>query len=97
MIAAALAFAVGGLFMKYSAGMTKWQPSAAFFILFCAGAAFQALAMKKAGMGVVYLFVLGLESIVAFLISVLILRESASAARIVAVALIATGIALLHR
>ena len=97
LITASLLFATGGLFMKLSLGLTRLAPSILVFLFFCAGAACQAIAMKRADMGVAYLFVLGLEAVVAFLISVLALHESAAPLRVVAVVLIVAGIVLLER
>lgn len=97
LIAASVLFATGGLFMKLSLGLTRLGPSALVFAFFCAGAACQAIAMKRADMGVVYVFVLGLEAVAAFLISVFVLHENASAARVIAVALVVSGILLLER
>jgi multidrug transporter EmrE-like cation transporter len=83
--------------MKLSIGLTRLTPSVLVFLFFCSGAACQAIAMKRAEMGVVYLFVLGLEAIAAFLISVCALNENAAPARIIAVILIVSGIILLKR
>jgi small multidrug resistance pump/quaternary ammonium compound-resistance protein SugE len=97
LIAASVLFATGGLFMKLSVGLTRLMPSILVFVCFCTGAVCQSVAMKRADMGVAYVFVLGLEAVVAFLISVFALKESASAARILAVLLIVSGIVLLER
>jgi small multidrug resistance pump/quaternary ammonium compound-resistance protein SugE len=94
---AAVAFAVGGVFMKWSQGLTVLWPSVLLFVCFGAGAACQALAMRTAEMGRVYLAVLGAESILAFLLSVVLLREAATLEKVGAVALITVGILLLHR
>ena len=83
--------------MKYSQGLTRLGPSVAIFALFCAGAACQAVAMRRAEMGVVYIFVLGLEAILAFFLSVFLLGERVSVGRVCAVAVIVAGIALLER
>jgi len=96
-IFAALLFAVGGLFMKYSDGMTKIVPAVAVLLLFCCGAVCQAMAMKDAEMGPIYILVLGLEAITAFALSMAVLGERASLGRICAVVLILGGIALLER
>jgi multidrug transporter EmrE-like cation transporter len=96
LIAASLLFATGGFFMKTSSGLTRLAPSVMVFVFFCAGAACQSLAMKRADMGVAYVFVLGLEAVVAFAISVFVLHETAAPLRIVAVVLIVCGIALLN-
>jgi len=97
LIVASLLFATGGLFMKLSLGLTRLRPSLLVFLFFCAGAACQAVAMKRADLGVAYVFVLGLEAVAAFLISVLVLHESAAPLRVVAVVLIVGGIVLLER
>jgi multidrug transporter EmrE-like cation transporter len=97
LIAASLLFATGGLFMKFSVGLTRLTPSILVFVFFGAGAACQAIAMRRADMGVAYVFVLGLEAVAAFLISIFALNESAAPARVIAVLLIVSGIALLER
>lgn len=97
LIAASLLFATGGLLMKLSLGLTRLTPSILVFLFFCAGAGCQAIAMKRVDMGVAYVFVLGLEAVAAFLISVLVLNESAAPLRVVAIVLIVGGIVLLER
>ena len=97
LIAASALFAAGGLFMKFSDGLTKLIPSIVLFVLFCAGAACQTIAMRRADMGVVYIFVLGLEAVIAMLLSVLVLGERTTATRISAVVLVVAGIVLLRR
>jgi multidrug transporter EmrE-like cation transporter len=96
-VAAAVAFALGGVCMKYSEGLTRPVPTALLFILFCAGAAAQTLAMRQSEMGSTYILVLGLESILAFVLGVLIFSESAAPIRILAVLLVTAGIVLLRR
>jgi quaternary ammonium compound-resistance protein SugE len=97
MIGAALLFAVGGLFMKASEGLTKPAPSAAVFLFFCAGAACQAVAMKRGEMSAIYVIVLGLEAIAAFSLGTVILGEKTSFTKLCALVLIVGGIALLER
>lgn len=94
---AAILFASGGLAMKYSAGMTKLWPSVTFLLLFAAGASCQALAMRTAEMGAVYIFVLGLEAVAAMALSIAVLGEKFSVMRAVAVLLVLAGIALIDR
>lgn len=93
---AAVLYAVGGLFMKQSDGVTRALPSAVFLILFAAGAALQALGMRRADMGVSYILVLGLEAIAAVLLSVVVLNESYSASRLAAIALVVLGMVWLR-
>jgi len=96
-IAAAVLFACGGLCMKYSQGLTKLNSSIGVFVFFCTGAALQAIAMRRAEMGVIYLFVLGLEAVAAFGLSVIVVGERLTAGKIAALLLIVLGIALLDR
>lgn len=94
---AALAFAVGGLAMKYSVGLTRLYPSLAVFVLFSLGAALQARAMAQTEMGVVYILVLGLEALAASLLSVFVLHERMTSLRAAAIVIIVLGIGLLQR
>lgn len=83
--------------MKYSEGLTRPAPSLLMAVLFLAGASLQALAMRREDMSVAYIFVLGLESMLAFAFGALIFGEAVTWSRIAAVALITAGIVLLHR
>jgi small multidrug resistance pump/quaternary ammonium compound-resistance protein SugE len=96
-VTAAVTFAFGGVCMKYSEGLTRPAPTVLLFILFCAGAAAQTLAMRHAEMGATYILVLGLESALAFTLGVLVFREPATPVRILAVLLVTAGIVLLRR
>ncbi len=96
MIAAALAYTCGGVCMKYSVGLTRPLPTVLLFTLFLLGAGLQALAMRSTDMGVTYIFILGLESLLAFVFSIFLFNEVASLTRMLAVFLITTGIILLH-
>jgi len=97
LVAAALAYTLGGVCMKYSEGLTRLPPSLAVGVLFLFGAACQALAMRRAEMSVAYIFVLGLESILAFAFGVAFFSEAVTASRLAAVGFITLGIVLLHR
>ena len=97
LLAAALAYTLGGVCMKHSAGLTRLLPSLAIAVLFLGGAACQALAMRRAEMSVAYIYVLGLESILAFVFGVVFFLETITAPRLAAVAFITLGIVLLHR
>jgi multidrug transporter EmrE-like cation transporter len=96
LVLASIAYAVGGLFMKQSDGVTRLAPTLAFLGLFAAGATLQAVGMRRADMGVSYVFVLGVEAIVAVLLSALLLREGYTLARLAAIALIVVGIGWLR-
>ena len=93
---AAVAFSVGGLLMKLSAGATRPLPTAGFLILFVAGATVQALGMRRNDLSVAYVFVLGLEAVVTVLLSFWYLKESIPPQRLAAIVLIVAGIAWLR-
>jgi multidrug transporter EmrE-like cation transporter len=96
LVLAAMAFSTGGLFMKLSSGITRPGPTAAFIALFVTGALLQALAMRRAELGVSYVFVLGLEAVITVLLSILLLHENFPPQRIAAVILVVAGIAWLR-
>lgn len=97
LLLASLAYAVGGLFMKQSAGATRGLPTLAFVLLFVAGSVLQAVAMRKSDMGVSYVFVLGVEAVAAVALSAVVLREPWTASRVAAVIVVLAGIAWLRR
>ena len=96
MAGAAAAFTVGGVLMKWSAGMTHRWYTAAFLLCFAAGAVAQAAAMRDAEMGSVYLVVVGLECVFAFALGAAVFGEQLSASRLTAAALITGGVVMLR-
>jgi small multidrug resistance pump/quaternary ammonium compound-resistance protein SugE len=97
LLLASVAYAVGGVFMKISAGLSRPAPIAAFVALFAGGSLLQALGMREADLGVAYIFVLGVEAVVAVALSVFYLHEKFTAARAAAVFLVIVGVMLLRR
>ena len=96
LVLASVAYAVGGLFMKQSNGATHLVPTAAFLLLFGIGATAQAVGMKQEEMGSAYVFVLGVEAVVAVLLSAWILHEPYSPSKLAAMAIVVAGIAWLR-
>ncbi|HTT76683.1 MAG TPA: SMR family transporter [Candidatus Binataceae bacterium] len=97
LLAASAAYATGGLFMKFSEGLTRPIPVVIFATLFLSGAALQALGMRRADLGVAYILVLGLEAGMATVLSVFILHESLSIMRAAAILVIVAGVIMLWR
>jgi multidrug transporter EmrE-like cation transporter len=97
MVLASVCFAAGGIFMKLSDGVSRPLPSVAFLLLFLLGAVLQAVALRRADLGVVYIAVLGLEAALTLVFSVLLFHENLSFARVLAVLLIVAGVLLLRR
>ena len=96
MVVAALAFSVGGYFMKLSLGLTRLGPSLLVFALFAIGAACQALAMRNEPMTITYVVVLGLEAVIAYLMGVIFLQEGSSPGKLAGMAMVLGGIVLLR-
>jgi len=94
-LAAAL-YVTGGLFMKYSAGLTRWLPAVALVILFSAGALIQAWAMKQEALGPSYVVVLGLEALLALLAGYFLFAEQMTAKMIFGAVLVVLGIIFLR-
>jgi small multidrug resistance pump len=97
-LGAALTFTVGGIFMKPSEGLTRPWPTVAVLGLFTVGALLLTLSVTARGeLGAAYLFVLGLETVLAFSFGMFIFGERASAGRILGLVLLLAGMILIER
>ena len=96
LLAASAAYATGGLFMKFSEGLTPPLPVVIF-----AGApdGCGATGVRDAagGLGMAYIIVLGLEASMAVALSVFVLHEHFSFARAVSILVILAGVIMLGR
>ena len=97
MVAAALAFTVGGIFMKLSQGLTQPLPTLAMLALFAIGAALLTLSIDVRGqLGPAYLIVLGLEAVLAFAFGAVLFGEHANGPRLVGLGLLIAGMILIE-
>ena len=94
-LAAAL-YVTGGLFMKYSAGLTRWLPALALVIVFSTGALIQAWAMKQEALGPSYVVVLGLEALLALFAGYFLFAEQMTVKMIFGAVLVVLGIIFLR-
>ena len=94
-LAAAL-YVTGGVFMKHSAGLTRWLPTVALVVVFGAGALMQAWAMKREPLGSSYVVVLGLEALLAVLAGYFLFAEQMTIKMISGVVLVVLGMILLR-
>jgi len=97
LVIASVLYAIGGLFMKLSSGMSRPAPTVAFLTLFVGGALCQALGMRRTDLVVSYVLVLGAEALVAVMLSALYLHERYSPSRIAAILVILAGMLWLKR
>jgi multidrug transporter EmrE-like cation transporter len=96
LILASVFYAVGGLCMKFSMGLSKPLPTAMLFALFLIGATLQTLGMRREDLGVAYIMALGLEAVAALALSIFVLEEACPPSRLIAVGLIIGGIVWLR-
>jgi small multidrug resistance pump len=94
-LAAAL-YVAGGVFMKYSRGLTRLLPTLALITVFSAGALIQAWAMLREQLGPSYVVVLGLEAIIAVAAGHLIFGEAMTLKIFTGVLLVVMGIMVLR-
>jgi multidrug transporter EmrE-like cation transporter len=95
-VCAAAFFVAGGALMKLSNGFARFVPGSAALTLFLGGAVVQTFAMKRGEMGVSYVFILGLEAVLAFVVGAFFFQETVSLQKVLGVGLIVGGFALLH-
>lgn len=95
-VTSALLFAVGGVFMKLSHGMTHVGYALLVNLCFLLEATCQGRTLVSGDLGPTYLFVLGLESILAFLCGVFLFGETVTMTRLAGVAAVIVGLVLLH-
>ena len=94
-LAAAL-YVLGGIFMKYSRGLTRLLPTIALVATFATGALIQAWAMRREQLGPSYVVVLGLEAILAVIAGHLIFGEAMTLKIFAGVILVVIGIMVLR-
>jgi small multidrug resistance pump len=96
-IAAALAYAAGANFMKYSDGLRRLVPAALLYVCFGVGATLQAFALRHQEVGISNTIVLGVEAIAAVALSALLFREAVTISKVVAIGLVSLGIYVLRK
>jgi multidrug transporter EmrE-like cation transporter len=95
-IAAALAYTIGGIFMKLSISFTTLIPSLLVYLCFAIGASLQTLVTGQSQLGVSYVLILGLESILAVIFGMVFFKESYSWQALCGLFLVVAGVAILR-
>jgi multidrug transporter EmrE-like cation transporter len=96
-IGAAVFFTIGGIFMKMSQGLSQILPTILIYVCCGIGATFQAMAMQKSeGLGMTYIFVIGLEVILTLGFGMILFQESYSSLKLIGIGLITVGIIFLR-
>ncbi len=95
-VIAAVMYSVGAVLMKPSEGLSRLVPTIAMLTLFVLGAAVNALIVHRSGeIGPAYLMVLGCETLLAYMLGVVVFAERVTAWRLAAVGMILVGIVVL--
>ncbi len=82
--------------LKFSEGFTQIVPSIFVFLFYAPCIAFISLALKKLNLSIVYAIWAGLGTVGITLMSILLLDEPASLAKVGAISLIIIGVIVLH-
>ena len=96
LFSAALAYALGGAFMKWSRGFTRPGASAAALAFVLAGVAAHSVAMRYLSLGAAYLVVVGLEVAFALVLGRIFFAETYSFLKALGLALIMAGVGVLY-
>jgi multidrug transporter EmrE-like cation transporter len=94
-IIGSLAFSVGGAFMRFSDGFTKFWPSVIVATCFVVGAGFLARAVNRGPLSTTYVIGLGIEAVISVGIGLALLGERLTAAQTAGIAIILIGLATL--
>jgi multidrug transporter EmrE-like cation transporter len=93
---AAILFAIGGIFMKLSLGLSQPGYSIAVFGCFGLGATLQTLVIAKTDLGGTYISILGLEAVATLIFSIGLFKEDLSLMKLFGLGAIVMGVALLR-
>ena len=93
---AATIFAIGGIFMKLSQGLSQPFYGAIVFACFILGAILQTLVINRTDLGSAYISILGLEAVITLLFSVYLFKEGLSFFKLLGVVAIVIGVVFLR-
>jgi multidrug transporter EmrE-like cation transporter len=92
-IGASVAFALGGAFMKASAGFSRLWPSLAVISLFVLGAFLLTRAVRVSGLATAYTSGLAVEALLTILVAIYWFGERLTPTKLISIALIVIGVA----
>jgi multidrug transporter EmrE-like cation transporter len=95
-IAAAIAYSIGGVFMKLSAGFSILIPSLLVYLCFGIGASIQTLLTDQSQLGLSAILVIGIESVLAAGCGMAFFHETYSMPSVMGIGLIVAGVAVLR-
>ena len=95
-VAASVAFSVGGALMKSSDGFNRLAPSLLVGVLFVVGAGLMAKAVANQGLSTAFVLGLGVEAVVSVGIGAMVLGERMHLSQWTGIALIVVGVAVVR-
>jgi len=95
LVAAGLLEVVWAFSMKQSHGFTRLWPSVVTIVMMIASFALLSLSMKVLPLGTAYTIWTGIGAVGAFVVGIIVLGEPANAVRMLAAALIVSGLVLM--
>lgn len=95
-LGATLSFVFGAVCMKLSAGLSQIVPTIMVYLFFVSGVSLETLAMRDGQLGTTYLFVAGLEAVLAFVFGITMFQEHQSTIKLVGLSLIVAGLVFLN-
>ena len=93
---AAMIFAIGGIFMKLSLGLSQPGYSAIVFACFGLGVVLQTLVISKTDLASSYISILGLEAVATLFFSIWLFKENFNLVKLIGLAAIIMGVTLLR-
>jgi multidrug transporter EmrE-like cation transporter len=96
-LTAAMLYALGAICMKASNGLKVLGPALGIYVFFGLGATFQAWGLVRQEVGAGNTVVLGIEALGSFVLGVIFFRELVTVQKLLAIALVASGVYLLRR
>lgn len=97
-VISAVSYAVGSIYMVKSEGLSQVMPALVMFGLYLGGATFQTLATSNFSnsMGLTYMFVLGLEALIAPTFGAILLQERYNALQYIGIFMVVCGVIILR-
>ncbi|MDX8407981.1 MAG: multidrug efflux SMR transporter [Mariprofundaceae bacterium] len=86
----------GTLCMKLSDGFSRWLPSVLMALFYIASFAAMVMSLKRIELGIAYAVWAGVGTALIAIAGILVFNEAATAMKLAAIALIVSGVVMLH-
>ncbi len=86
----------GTVCMKLSDGFSRWVPSVLMAVFYMASFAAMVMSLKRIELGIAYAVWAGVGTALIAMVGVMVFKEAATAMKLAAIALIISGVVMLH-